>query len=147
VASGANAVAIGYDNDALATSSVACGVLNKATQTASSAVGYFNTADGSYASAFGNFVNNSTNNCQEFGYWTGPSTRASSIRLHGSGYAVFSVPIGNTGYGNWPFDHGSEPDGTIFQGGLSFKVNTNGQLWAFYNSGGSIKSGNVCSFL
>jgi hypothetical protein len=58
-----------------------------------------------------------------------------------------SVPIGNTGYGDGGATHGSEPDGTIFRGGLAFKIN-NGVLWAFYNSGaGSIKSGQVAALL
>ena len=113
------------------------------------ALGNTNIVDATGSSAIGHGIKNYTNKTQEFGYWPSSSGRGSAIRLHGaSGYAAISVPVGNTGYAAWTGDAGYETDGSVFRGGLAFKVRSdNGQLWAFYNSGGVMKSGQVASLV
>jgi len=147
-ASGQYSSAFGSSNLADGQYSSAFGRINETYGNFSSAIGYNNTASGNYSSAIGFRVRTTVANTQEFGYWSSATGRGSAIRLHGSGYAVTSVPSGdNAPYTDWSGAHGSEPDGTIFRGGLAFKIRTNGQLWVYYNSGGTIKSGSVTSFL
>lgn len=160
-ASGVQATAIGASNDVVGSFGSAIGVSNAAYQyasalgynnrasgVASSAIGYSTIASGINSSAIGSKVKTTVNYSHEFGDWDIFGPRKSAVRVHGSGYVVISTPIGNTGYSDGGAVEGSEPDGTLFRGGLSFKLRSdNGQLWAFYNSGGSIKSGQVASLV
>lgn len=140
-ASGSYSTAVGYAAEASGLTSTAIGNDAEASGSFSIAIGRTAIASGSYTSAIGFRAKTTVNNSSEIGYWSGSTTRAGAIRVHGTGMVALTVEETNTAYTDGLATEGSEADGTLMRKGMAFRVTTAGNLIVTYcDAAGAITS-------
>ncbi len=136
-ASGSYSTAVGYAAEASGLTSTAIGNDAEASGSFSIAIGRTATASGSYTSAIGFRAKTTVNNSSEIGYWSGSTTRAGAIRVHGTGMVAQTIQNRATAYGDGGATKGSEADNTVIREGIALRRNGN-EILIDLNIGGTV---------
>jgi hypothetical protein len=131
------AIAIGYAAAASGTLSVSIGASCNASGTRASAIGYYSNASGDRSSVIGHSVKTTVDNTAEIGYWSGSTTRAGAIRVHGTGMVAQTIQNRATAYGDGGATKGSEADNTVIREGIALRRNGN-EILVDLNIGGTV---------
>jgi hypothetical protein len=136
-ASGSYSTAVGYAAEASGLTSTAIGNDAEASGSFSIAIGRTAIASGSYTSAIGFRAKTTVNNSSEIGYWSGSTTRAGAIRVHGTGMVAQTIQNRATAYGDGGATKGSEADNTVIREGIALRRNGN-EILVDLNIGGTV---------
>jgi hypothetical protein len=136
-ASGSYSTAVGYAAEASGLTSTAIGNDAEASGSFSIAIGRTATASGSNVAAIGFRAKTTVNNTAEIGYWSGSTTRAGAIRVHGTGMVAQTIQNRATAYGDGGATKGSEADNTVIRNGIAFRRNGN-EILIDLNIGGTV---------
>jgi hypothetical protein len=122
-ASGSYSTAIGLNAEATGFASTAIGNDAEASSSFSIAIGRTAIASGSNVAAIGSRVKTTVSNTTEIGYWSGGSTRAGAIRVHGTGMVAQTIQNRATAYTDGGATKGSEADNTVIREGIAIRRN------------------------